>query len=111
MFKMLPDARIRWRHVWSGAMITALLFTLGKYLIGLYIGFSGVGDTYGAAGAVVIILVWVYYSTVIIIFGAHYTHVYTREHGGVTVSAHAAVVEPGAVGTVNDERPAAVSPP
>ncbi|MEO8068338.1 MAG: YihY/virulence factor BrkB family protein [Flavobacteriales bacterium] len=93
MFKMLPDARIQWRHVWSGAVITALLFTLGKYLIGLYIGYSGVGDTYGAAGAVVIILVWVYYSTVIVIFGAHYTHVYTREHGGVTPSPHAATMK------------------
>lgn len=90
IFKVLPDARIKWRDVWSGAVITTALFTLGKYLIGLYIGYSGVGDTYGAAGAVVIILVWVYYSTVILIYGAHYTHVYTRDHGnGVTPSAHA----------------------
>lgn len=90
IFKVLPDARIKWRDVWSGAVVTTALFTLGKYLIGLYIGFSGVGDTYGAAGAVVIILVWVYYSTVILIFGAHYTHVYTRDHGsGVLPSAHA----------------------
>ncbi len=90
IFKVLPDARIRWGDVWSGAIITAALFTLGKYVIGLYIGYSGVGDTYGAAGAVVIILVWVYYSTVILIYGAHYTHVYTREHGsGVKPSAHA----------------------
>ncbi len=56
IFKVLPDARIKWGDVWSGAVITTALFTLGKYLIGLYIGFSGVGDTYGAAGAVVIIL-------------------------------------------------------
>lgn len=91
IFKVLPDARIRWGNVWGGAILTAGLFTLGKYLIGLYIGYSGVGDTYGAAGAVVIILVWVYYSTVILIYGAHFTHVYTREHGsGVRPSAHAA---------------------
>ncbi len=90
IFKVLPDARIKWGDVWSGAVITTALFTLGKYLIGLYIGFSGVGDTYGAAGAVVIILLWVYYSTVILIYGAHYTHVHTRDHGsGVRPSAHA----------------------
>ncbi len=92
IFKVLPDARIRWRDVISGAVITALLFTLGKYLIGSYISLAGVGDTYGAAGAVVIILVWVYYSTVIMIYGAHYTHVHTRDHGsGVVPSAHATV--------------------
>ena len=90
IFKVLPDVRIRWSDVWSGAVVTALLFTLGKYLIGLYIGLTGVGDTYGAAGAVVIILVWVYYSAVILIYGAHYTHVHTRDHGsGVRPSEHA----------------------
>lgn len=92
IFKVLPDARIRWRDVISGAIITALLFTLGKYLIGSYISLAGVGDTYGAAGAVVIILVWVYYSTVIMIYGAHFTHVHTRDHGaGVVPSAHATI--------------------
>lgn len=91
IYKVLPDVRIRWRDVWGGAFLTAVLFTLGKYLIGLYIGLSDVGDTYGAAGAVVIILVWVYYSTVILLFGAHYTHVHTRDHGGgVVPSSHAA---------------------
>lgn len=90
VYKVLPDVSLRWRNVWGGAFLTALLFTLGKYLIGLYIGLSDVGDTYGAAGAVVIILVWVYYSTVILLFGAHYTHVYTRDHGGgVVPSSHA----------------------
>jgi membrane protein len=94
IFKVLPDARIKWSDVWGGAVLTALLFSLGKYLIGLYIGITGVGDTYGAAGAVVIILVWVYYSAVILIYGAHFTHVHTREHGsGVHPSAHA-VTEP-----------------
>ena len=81
IFKVLPDARVRWGDVWGGAAVTALLFTLGKYLIGLYIGYSGVGDTYGAAGAVVIILVWVYYSTVILIYGAHFTHASTQVDG------------------------------
>lgn len=95
IFKVLPDVRIRWSDVWSGAVITALLFTLGKFLIGLYIGYAGVGDTYGAAGAVVIILVWVYYSSVILIYGAHFTHVHARDHGsGVRPSAHATALPP-----------------
>ena len=99
IFKVLPDARINWSDVWGGAVLTALLFSLGKYLIGLYIGITGVGDTYGAAGAVVIILVWVYYSAVILIFGAHFTHVHTREHGsGISPSAHA-VTEPALQGS------------
>ncbi len=92
IFKVLPDARIRWRDVWPGALITALLFSLGKYLISTYIRLSNVGDAYGAAGAVIIILVWVYYSTVIMLFGAHYTHVSTRDHGsGVVPMKHATV--------------------
>ena len=100
IFKVLPDARIRWRDVFSGAVITALLFTLGKYLIGLYISLAGVGDTYGAAGAVVIILVWVYYSTVIVLYGAHFTHVFTREHGaGIIPAPHAALDRLEKVGT------------
>lgn len=90
LFKMLPDVRIRWRDVWSGALLTTLLFTLGKYMIGLYISYGNVGDAYGAAGAIIIILVWVYYSTVIMLFGAHFTHVYAQEvGGGVIPSAHA----------------------
>ncbi len=96
IFKLLPDARIRWRDVWGGAVLTALLFSLGKFLIGLYIAYAGVGDTYGAAGAVVIILVWVYYSTVIMIYGAHFTHVQARDHGaGVIPLKHATVVGTG----------------
>lgn len=92
IFKVLPDARIKWGDVWSGAVITALLFSLGKYLIGLYISVSGVGDTYGAAGAVVIILVWVYYSTVIMLYGAHFTHVFSRERGHAVVPTEIAEV-------------------
>lgn len=90
VFKVLPDARIRWKDVWRGALVTTLLFSLGKYLISTYIALSDVGDAYGAAGAIIIILVWVYYSTVIMLFGAHFTHVDTRDHGsGVVPSAHA----------------------
>lgn len=90
VFKVLPDARIRWKDVWRGALVTTLLFSLGKYLISTYIALSDVGDAYGAAGAIIIILVWVYYSTVIMLFGAHFTHVDTRDHGsGVVPSEHA----------------------
>ena len=90
LFKVLPDVKVRIKDVVTGAMMTALLFTAGKYLISAYISYTNVGDTYGAAGAIVIILVWVYYSTIIMLFGAHYTHVHTRDHGsGVIASDHA----------------------
>jgi len=73
IFKILPDAPVAWQDVWVGAMATALLFSVGKYLIGLYIGSSNVASTYGAAGALVIILVWIYYSAQILLFGAEFT--------------------------------------
>lgn len=81
MFKVLPDARIKWRDVWVGAGITTLLFAIGKYAIGLYLGNSSFNSAYGAAGSLVIILLWVYYSTVIFLFGAEFTSVYTEETG------------------------------
>jgi membrane protein len=81
IFKVLPDAMIRWRDVWVGAIITAILFTGGKYLIGLYLGNSSFNSAYGAAGSLVIILVWVYYSTLILLFGAELTSVYAKEMG------------------------------
>jgi membrane protein len=72
MFKILPDARVAWDDVWHGAAATALLFTIGKYLIGLYIGSTHVASAYGAAGALVIILLWIYYSAQIVLFGAEF---------------------------------------
>jgi membrane protein len=81
MFKLLPDARIAWNDVWVGAAITALLFTIGKLLIGLYLGKSDVGSAYGAAGSLVILLVWVYYSAQILLFGAEFTQVYANTSG------------------------------
>lgn len=81
IFKVLPDARIRWRDVWIGAFVTTLLFMLGKYLIGFYLGTSSVGSAYGAAGSLVLLLIWVYYSSVIVLFGAEFTFVYSRETG------------------------------
>ena len=76
IFKMLPDAKIDWRDVWIGAVVTAALFTIGKAGIGAYLGHSGLTETYGAAGSVVVLLMWVYYSALILLFGAEFTHVY-----------------------------------
>lgn len=81
MFKMLPDAKIKWRDVWVGSFVTTGLFAGGKFLIGLYLGSSPLNTAYGAAGSLVIILVWVYYSALIFLFGAELTYVYTKEVG------------------------------
>ncbi|MBL7698240.1 MAG: YihY/virulence factor BrkB family protein [Chitinophagaceae bacterium] len=81
IFKFLPDARIRWRHVRTGAIFTAILFMLGRYLIGLYIRQTATEDTYGAAGSIVVLLVWVYYSAVILYIGAEFTQVYAEAYG------------------------------
>jgi len=78
VFKILPDVKIRWRDVWVGAAITAVLFSFGKYLIGLYLGHSALSSAYGAAGSLIVLLVWIYYSTQIFFFGAEFTQVYTR---------------------------------
>lgn len=78
IFRFLPDRRIAWRDVWTGAAATALLFSIGKLLIGLYLGKASVGSAYGAAGSLVVVLVWVYYSAQIFLFGAEFTHVYAR---------------------------------
>lgn len=82
MYKILPDARVRWRDTWMGAIITMLLFALGKYLIGLYLGNSDIGSAYGAAGSLAILLVWVYYSVVIFLFGAQITYYIAEKVGG-----------------------------
>jgi membrane protein len=81
IFKYLPDVRVRWRDVRLGAIITAALFTLGKYLIGLYIGNSSYSSTYGAAASLVAFFVWIYYSGVILFFGAEFTQVYRSKFG------------------------------
>lgn len=82
LFKLLPDAEVRWRDLWVGAAVTSLLFTLGRILIGIYIGRAGVTSAYGAAGSVVGLMVWIYYSSVIILLGAELTQVYARLFGG-----------------------------
>jgi membrane protein len=81
LFKYLPDVNVQWRDVMLGAAVTAVLFTIGKFLIGMYLGKAGFGSTYGAAGSLVIVLVWVYYSAQIFFFGAEFTQVYACEHG------------------------------
>jgi len=81
IFKVLPDIDLEWKHVWIGAMVTALLFVFGKYLIGLYLGNSTLSSTYGAAGSLVILLLWVYYSAQILFLGAEFTHVYVNKFG------------------------------
>jgi membrane protein len=81
IYKILPDVAIAWSDVWIGAALTALLFTVGKYLIGLYLGRSSWVSAYGAAGSLVVVLVWVYYSSQILLFGAAFTQVYARRSG------------------------------
>jgi membrane protein len=90
-FKLLPDVRIAWRDVWLGAAVTSLLFTVGKVIIGLYLGKSSVASAYGAAGSLVIIVVWVYYSAQILLFGAEFTKVWTKRRGSGFVPEHTAV--------------------
>jgi membrane protein len=87
IYKFLPDVRVEWRDVWMGAALTSVLFTLGKSLIGLYLGYSSVSSTYGAAGSVIIILLWVYYSSLILFFGAEFTQVYASQFGAGVVPA------------------------
>lgn len=81
IFKILPDARIKWRHVRAGAFTTAILFMLGKFLIGYYLGHSRLSSTYGTAGSVIVMLLWVYYSAMILYFGAVFTHVFAAHSG------------------------------
>ncbi|HEX9941950.1 MAG TPA: YihY/virulence factor BrkB family protein [Thermoanaerobaculia bacterium] len=93
IFKVLPDVEIAWRDVWIGAVATALLFTIGKFLIGLYIGESAVASTYGAAGSLVVLLLWIYYSSQILFFGAEFTEVYASRYGSrIRPSEHAVPV-------------------
>lgn len=81
IYKYIPRARVAWRDVWVGAAVTALLFTIGRTLIGLYIGKSGIASGFGAAGSVAIVFVWVYYSAQIFLLGAEFTHVYAQRCG------------------------------
>jgi membrane protein len=81
MFKVLPDAKVGWRDVWVGAVATAIFFVVGKFLIGLYIGQSNPGSAFGAAGALAVLLVWIYYAALILLLGAEFTQAWMKAHG------------------------------
>jgi membrane protein len=95
IYKVLPSVRLAWRDVTIGSLVTALLFTAGKFAIGVYIGNSGVASTYGAAGSVVLILIWVYYSAQILLYGAEFTRAFAYRYGSYAASSQAdALVAP-----------------
>ena len=81
IFKILPDAKISWRDVRVGAVVTGLLFVAGKFALGLYLGHSNPGEAFGAAGALALMLVWIYYSSMIVLLGAEFTQVWAEERG------------------------------
>jgi membrane protein len=93
IYKMMPRVHVQWHDVWLGALVTALLFTVGKFLIGIYIGKSGIASGFGAAASLVIVFLWVYYSAQIFLLGAEFTWVYARTLGSmqdVATAEHAA---------------------
>ena len=90
VYKYLPDAVIAWRDVWIGGAVTAVLFTIGKSLIGIYLGQTAMGSAFGAAGSLAVLLIWIYYSALICFFGAEFTQVYARMYGSrIRAEAHA----------------------
>jgi membrane protein len=113
IYRFLPDDRIEWNDVAIGAIVTALLFTLGKFAIGIYLGKAGVGSAYGAAGSLVVVLAWIYYSSQIFFFGAEFTHVYSMRHGShqrteegapvVTVPVHISTPPEQRLGTMTPD--------
>ena len=106
IFKFLPDAKIAWHDVWIGAFITAALFTVGKFALGLYLGKSGVSSSYGAAGSLIVLLLWVYYSAQILLFGAEFTQVYANRFGShVAPSTNAIAVPKHDIAALTVNRP------
>jgi membrane protein len=95
IYKFLPDAEIQWSHVWVGAIVTALLFELGKFGLSLYFGKAEPGSGYGAAGSIILILLWVSYSSILVFYGAEFTHSYAVQHDGYIPPAKTAVKKPG----------------
>lgn len=98
MFKIVPDAEVAWRDVWVGALVTGLLFMIGKFAIGFYLGRSNPGEVFGAAGSLAILLVWIYYASMIVFFGAEFTQIWADRRGGGVAP------EKGAVRVVQEER-------
>jgi membrane protein len=94
IFKFLPDAEIQWRDVWIGAVITAIFFGVGKWALGLYLGSGAAASAYGAASSLITLLLWIYYSSQILLFGAEFTQVYANQAGRrVKPSEHAVPIE------------------
>jgi len=94
IFRFLPDLKLEWRDVWFGAAFTSFLFVIGKFALGLYLGKSAVGSSYGAAGSLVVVLLWVYYASQIVLFGAEFTQVYARTHGSKSKEVKAPILLP-----------------
>ena len=93
LFRVVPSAPVTWRDVWLGSVITSILFSIGKFLIGLYLGNSGVASSYGAAGSLVVILIWVYYSAQILLFGAEVTRLHSIRHAEQSSAQPMSLVE------------------
>jgi membrane protein len=96
IYKFVPDIEIKWKDVWIGAGLTSILFTIGKFLIGFYLGSSGVTSAYGAAGSIVTVLLWVYSSALIFLLGAEFTQAYSDAYGSGVVPAENAETSPTA---------------
>jgi membrane protein len=94
LFRYLPDAKIAWRDVWTGAALTAILFVIGKFLLSLYLGSGAAGSAYGAASSLITLLLWIFYSAQILLFGAEFTKVYANIYGSrIEPEEHAVKVE------------------
>ena len=92
IYKVLPDVNIDWKDVGLGAIVTSILFLVGKFLISLYLGKSNVGAAYGAVGSLMVILVWIYYASLIFMFGAEFTQVYTKKYGHKIETIHGSII-------------------
>jgi membrane protein len=102
LYKIVPDARIEWQDVWIGAAVTSALFSVGKFLIALYLGRASVGSAYGAAGSLVVFLVWVYYSAQIFFLGAVFTRNFAEKHGSRARNAQARAAGPSLPGAIHN---------
>ncbi len=107
---MLPDVELSWRDVWKGAFLTAVLFGVGRSLIAFYLGRAGIASTYGAAGSLVLLLMWIYYSTLILIFGVEFTRAH-REASGLPVRPKSKAVRVHRELVLDEEAPAAAPRP
>jgi membrane protein len=113
MYKYLPDAKISWRDVWVGAIVTAILFDLGKFFLGFYLGKSDPGSAFGAAGSLALVLIWIYYASMIVLFGAEFTEAWSEErgagirpkHGATRVFEQKVRVRPGQKSEVEKKQP------